>query len=99
MFIKSSCYIGPVRTGRPRTVSDEAIYEAVSAVVGEVGPSGLTPAAVAGKGGLSGPAPTPPFGSKHTPPLAHAEAAAGGIDDLCERVRRTSPSPVSALRA
>jgi AcrR family transcriptional regulator len=99
MFIKSSCYIGPVRTGRPRTVSDEAIYEAVSAVVGEVGPSGLTLAAVAEKVGLSAPALTQRFGSKHNLLLAHAEAAAGGIDDLFERVRRTSPSPVSALRA
>src|SRR4029453_8488103 len=99
MFIKVKCYSGLVRTGRPRTVSDEAIYEAVSAVVGEVGTSGLTLAAVAERVGLSAPALTQRFGSKHNLLLAHAEAAAGGIDDLFERVRRTSPSPVAALRA
>jgi AcrR family transcriptional regulator len=88
-----------VRTGRPRTVSDEAIYEAMTAVVGEVGPSGLTLAAIAERVGLSAPALTQRFGSKRKLLVAHAEAAAGGIDDLFERVRRTSPSPVAALRA
>jgi len=88
-----------MRTGRPRTVSDEAIYAAVSAVVGEVGPSGLTLAAIAARVGLSAPALTQRFGSKRNLLLAHAQAAAGGIDDLFERVRTTSPSPVAALRA
>jgi AcrR family transcriptional regulator len=71
----------------------------MSAVVGEVGPSGLTLAAVAERVGLSAPALTQRFGSKRNLLLAHAEAAAGGIDDLFERVRRASPSPVAALRA
>jgi AcrR family transcriptional regulator len=96
---KVNRYAGPVRTGRPRTVSDEAIYEAVSALVGEVGPSGLTLAAIAERVGLSAPALTQRFGSKRNLLVAHAEAAAGGIDDLFERVRRASPSPVAALRA
>jgi AcrR family transcriptional regulator len=96
---KVNRYAGPVRTGRPRTVSDEAIYEAVSALVGEVGPSGLTLAAIAERVGLSAPALTQRFGSKRNLLVAHAKAAAGGIDDLFERVRRASPSPVAALRA
>ena len=52
-----------MRTGRPRTVSDEAIFDAVRAVVTEVGPSGLTLAAMADRVGLSAPALTQRFGS------------------------------------
>ena len=88
-----------MRTGRPRTVSDDAIFEAVSAVVTEVGPSGLTLAAVAERVGLSAPALTQRFGSKHRLLLAHAEAAATRVDDVFTRVRRTSPTALSALRA
>ena len=88
-----------MRTGRPRTVSDEAIYEAVTTVVGEVGPSGLTLGAVAERVGLSAPALTQRFGSKRNLLVAYAEAAAGGIDDLFQRVQKTAPSPLTALRA
>lgn len=88
-----------MRTGRPRSVSDQAIYDAVSAVVTEVGPSGLTLAAVAGRVGLSAPALTQRFGSKRNLLLAYAEAAASGVDELFARVRATSPTAVAALRA
>jgi AcrR family transcriptional regulator len=88
-----------MRTGRPRTVSDEAIFAAVKAVVTEVGPSGLTLAAVADRVGLSAPALTQRFGSKRSLLLAYDEAAAIGIDDVFNRVRSSSPTALSALRA
>ena len=88
-----------MRTGRPRTVSDEAIFEAVTAVVTEVGPSGLTLAAMADRVGLSAPALTQRFGSKRNLLLAYAEAAATSVDDVFTRVRRTSPTALTALRA
>jgi AcrR family transcriptional regulator len=88
-----------VRTGRPRSVSDEAIYEAVTSVVGDVGPSRLTLAAVAERVGLSAPALTQRFGSKRNLLVAYAEAVAGGVEELFERVGRTAPSPIAALRA
>jgi AcrR family transcriptional regulator len=88
-----------MRTGRPRTVSDEAIFEAVSAVVTAVGPSGLTLAAVAERVGLSAPALTQRFGSKRSLLRAHAEAATTRVDDVFTRVRGTSPTALSALRA
>jgi AcrR family transcriptional regulator len=88
-----------VRTGRPRTVSDDAIFEAVSAVVTEVGPSGLTLAAVADRVGLSAPALTQRFGSKRGLLLAHAEAAVTAVDDVFNKVRSRSPTALSALRA
>jgi AcrR family transcriptional regulator len=87
-----------MRTGRPRAVSDEAIFEAVTVVVSEVGPTGLTLAAVADRVGLSAPALTQRFGSKRNLLLAYAGAAAGGVDDLFARVRRSSPSALAALR-
>jgi AcrR family transcriptional regulator len=88
-----------MRTGRPRSVSDEAIFEAVRAVVTEVGPSGLTLAAIADRVGLSAPALTQRFGSKRSLLLAYAEAAATGIDDPFNRARSNSPTALSALRA
>ena len=69
------------------------------AVVTEVGPSGLTLAAMADRVGLSAPALTQRFGSKRSLLLAHAEAAATGIEDPFNRARSNSPTALSALRA
>jgi len=88
-----------MRTGRPRTVSDEAIFQAVSAVVSESGPAGLTLAAVADRVGLSGPALAQRFGSKRNLLVAYARAAARGVDDLFARGRSSRRSPLAALRA
>lgn len=65
----------------------------------EVGPSGLTVAAVAERVGLSAPALTQRFGSKRSLLLAHAEGAATRIDDVFNKVRRSSRTALSALRA
>ncbi len=85
--------------GRPRTVSDEAIFDAVTAVVAEVGPSGLTLSAVADKVGLSAPALAQRFGSKRNLLVAYAAASAEGVEALFERARRSSPDALSAVRA
>lgn len=84
--------------GRPRTVSDDAVFDAVTAVVTEVGPSGLTLSAVADKVGLSAPALAQRFGSKRNLLLAYAAASAEGVDALFERARRRSPDALSAVR-
>ena len=84
--------------GRPRSVSDEAIFEAVGAVVTDVGPAGLTLSAVADRAGLSAPALAQRFGSKRNLLVAYAAAAAAGVDDLFERARERSPDALSTLR-
>ncbi len=85
--------------GRPRTVTDEAIFDAVTAVVTEVGPSGLTLSAVADRVGLSAPALAQRFGSKRKLLVAYASASAEGVEALFERARRRSPDALSAVRA
>jgi AcrR family transcriptional regulator len=85
--------------GRPRSVTDEAVFDAVTAVVAEAGPSGLTLAAVAEKVGLSGPALAQRFGSKRNLLLAYAAASAEGMEGLFEEARRSSPDAVSAVTA
>ncbi len=85
--------------GRPRSVSDEAVFEAVSAVVAEVGPAGLTLSAVAERAGLSAPALAQRFGSKRRLLVAYAASAASSVDDLFEQARKGSPDPLSTVRA
>ena len=84
--------------GRPRSVSDEEIFGALTAVVSEVGPSRLTLSAVAGKVGLSAPALTQRFGSKRNLLVAYAEASAVGVQDLLRRSRDASPDALTAVR-
>ena len=85
--------------GRPRSISDEAIFEAVGAVVTEAGPAGLTLAAVAERAGLSAPALAQRFGSKRKLLVAYAAAAAGSVDHLFEQARERSPNALSTVRA
>lgn len=85
-------------TGRPRSVGDDAIFEAVAAVVTEVGPSGLTLAAVAERVGLSAPALTQRFGSKRGLLVAFATREATGIADVFAAARRTQPDALTAIR-
>ena len=88
-----------MRTGRPRTVSDEAIYAAVSAVVTSVGPTGLTLAAVAKHAGLSAPALTQRFGTKRNLLVSYARSQATGVDELFHRARSASSSAIDAINA
>ncbi|MDQ4132658.1 MAG: TetR/AcrR family transcriptional regulator [Actinomycetota bacterium] len=80
-------------------MSDEAIFEAVGAVVTEAGPAGLTLSAVGEKAGMSAPALAQRFGSKRNLLLAYAEAAAVGVGDLFEQARRSSPDAIAAVRS
>lgn len=60
-------------SGRPRQVSDEAIFAAVTATVDEGGPDALTVQNVAARVGVTAPAVRQRFGSKRALLLAYAE--------------------------
>jgi AcrR family transcriptional regulator len=86
-------------TGRPRSASDEAIFEAVAAVVTAAGPSRLTLAAVAGRVGLSAPALAQRFGSKHGLLAAFAAREVTAVADALAAARARGADPVRALVA
>jgi AcrR family transcriptional regulator len=86
-------------TGRPRSVSDDAIFEAVATVVTEVGPSGLTLAAVAERVGLSAPALTQRFGSKRGLLVAFTKREATGVAELFATEREAHDDVLTAIRA
>ena len=79
---------------RPRTVSDEAILEAVTRVIGCVGPARLTLAEVAREAGLAPATLIQRFGSRRAMLLAlHAHDA----DRVRERLRTAPAASVSSL--
>lgn len=86
-------------TGRPRTVSDTAIFDAVTEVIRRDGPLKLTLGAVAELVGVSAPALAQRFGSKRSLLVAYAEAQSGGVDELFAKARASRHDPVEALRA
>jgi AcrR family transcriptional regulator len=87
------------RTGRPRSTTDEEIFHGLIEVVGRVGPSALTLAAVAERVGLSAPALTQRFGSKRGLLVAFAEHAAGAAGDSFAAARADGLDPLGALHA
>ncbi len=84
-------------TGRPRTASDPAIFEAISEVITESGPTGLTLGAVAGRVGVSAPALTQRFGTKRQMLLAYADASTDSAVGIFDDARRSSASPMEVL--
>jgi AcrR family transcriptional regulator len=84
-------------TGRPRSASDEAIFDAVAAVVTASGPAGLTLAAVAGRAGLSAPALAQRFGSKQGLLVAFAAREVTAVADALAAARPGGADPVKAL--
>lgn len=86
-------------TGRPRSVTDEAIFDAVAATVTEVGPTGLTLAAVAERVGLSAPALTQRFGSKRGLVAAFTSREANAVGDAFAAARAAHSDPLHALVA
>src|SRR5689334_11612912 len=84
-------------TGRPRSASDEAIFEAIAAVVTASGPSQLTLAAVAGRVGLSAPALAQRFGSKQGLLAAFAAREAVAVAGTLAAARAGGTDPVQAL--
>ena len=85
-------------TGRPRTVSDDTVFQAVAETVTEVGPAGLTLAAVARRAGLTAPALTQRFGSKRGLLLAFATREAGSVAAVFDAARARAAGPLEALR-
>ena len=83
--------------GRPRTVSDEQVLDATSAVLGELGVGGLTLAAVGRRCGIRAPSISERFGSKRQLLLravsrgaeagvAQLRAASEGADTACSAI-------------
>ncbi|WP_028193719.1 TetR/AcrR family transcriptional regulator [Salinispora pacifica] len=83
--------------GRPRGVDDVVILRATTHVMGQVGPAGLTLAAVARAVGLAPATLAQRFGSKHGLLLALANQTEKDINELVGRVRRTHDSALGAL--
>jgi AcrR family transcriptional regulator len=82
---------------RPRTVDDAAILAAAAEAIGEVGPSGLTLAAVGEKVGLTAPTLMQRFGSKRGLLLALAEAGGDWAPQKFRDAMQRYPSPLKAL--
>lgn len=86
-------------TGRPRSASDEAIFEAMAAVVTASGPAQLTLAAIARRVGLSAPALAQRFGSKQGLLAAFAAREAVAVAGVLAAARAGGADPVRALVA
>ncbi|MFE9479168.1 TetR/AcrR family transcriptional regulator [Streptomyces spororaveus] len=85
--------------GRPRGVEDVVILRAAAEVMGQVGPSGLTLAAVARQVGLVPGTLVQRFGSKRGLILALADQSVRDADALPGRVRGEHGSALGALAA
>lgn len=85
--------------GRPRGVEDAVILRAAAQVMGRVGPTGLTLAAVAREVGLVPATLVQRFGSKRGLLLALAEQSAQDASELAGRVRAAHASALGALAA
>ncbi len=85
--------------GRPRGVEDAVILRATAQVMGRVGPTGLTLAAVAREVGLVPATLLQRFGSKRGLLLALAEQSAKDAGELAGRVREAHASALAALTA
>lgn len=91
--------LGRVRSmiGRPRSVSDDAIFDALSQVITEHGPAALTLARVAAGVGLTASALMQRFGSKRGLLVAFAAREAGGVQAVFDDARQHAPRPVDAI--
>jgi AcrR family transcriptional regulator len=84
---------------RPRTVTDEQIMEAVTTVIGRVGPAKLTLADVGKEVGLSAATLVQRYGSKRGLLLAVATSAVESVDACFDMVRAAHKSPLAAVVA
>jgi AcrR family transcriptional regulator len=84
--------------GRPRTVSDEAVFGVVARLIGEHGPEGLTLARVGREAGVSAPAIAQRFGSKRALLLAFAARGAQSVARTFTDAAAGQPSPTEALQ-
>lgn len=87
------------KVGRPRTLQDEAIFQAVYKVLAQRGTSGLTLATVAAELECSAPALVKRFGSRRKLILAFAQWSAQQARADLERARRADASSLAELQA
>ncbi|MEU6866787.1 helix-turn-helix domain-containing protein [Streptomyces sp. NPDC046876] len=88
-----------VAMARPRAVEDGVILRAAARVMGQMGPAGLTLAAVAREVGLVPGTLVQRFGSKRGLLLALADLSAREAEELTARVRQEHTSALDALAA
>lgn len=86
------------KPGRPRTLQDDAIFQAVYRVLTRIGPGRLTLAAVAAELDCSAPALLKRFGSKRKLMLASAEWSVRAFRAELQHARQAHASPLAALR-
>ncbi len=87
------------RPGRPRIVSDDAIYAAAVGVLAEHGSSGLTLARLAAVLGVTPAAVRQRFGSKRGLLLDMARRRGTGVEPSFAAARAAHDSPIEALSA
>lgn len=85
--------------GRPRSVTDEQIFDALAAVITSVGPADVTLDRVGARLGLTGAAVGHRFGSKRGLLLAFAARQAAAADAHFARHRAEVDDPLDALVA
>lgn len=83
--------------GRPRQVSDEEIFEALTEAITEHGPHRWTLSGVAGRIGLTGPALGYRFGSKHGLLIAFAAHQPDAVAAHFDTIAATSATPQNAI--
>lgn len=84
---------------RPRSVDDEVVLDAVRVVLAQVGPSGLTLAAVGKVAGLAPATLVQRFGSKRGLLLASAERSADMVRRAFAEAEEAMSSPLAAFYA
>lgn len=86
------------RSGRPRSVSNEAIFAVVSEVIARAGPTGLSLSAIGETAGLSASALVQRFGSKRGLLLAYAARGPSFLDDVFDNALESNNSPLHAMK-
>jgi AcrR family transcriptional regulator len=84
---------------RPRKATDEHVFAAATRVMGRLGPSELTLAAIAQEAGVTPAALVQRFGSRRGLQLALAERVADNTPDLFADLRARHREPLAAIRA
>jgi AcrR family transcriptional regulator len=82
---------------RPKTVSDAAVLDAATLVIGQLGPAAFTLRDVAAKVGLSPATIIQRFGTKRGLLIALATYRARKVDDWFERARFETERPIDTL--
>jgi AcrR family transcriptional regulator len=84
---------------RPRKATDEQVFAAAQRLMGRLGPSELTLAAIAEEAGVTPGALVQRFGSRRELQLALAERVADKTPDLFADLRARHREPLAAIRA